>query len=107
MSIAVDISHSVAHPGDNVTLTCRLTGVQSDAVVEWVKHVTGSRPEVIATQKELTSLYSALRRYEVEVIVLGDVILYILNVYGRLDLKWILCVQCRFSFMLIAYYMLL
>lgn len=48
--VSVDISSALAHPGDNITLTCRATGLQPGDVIRWVKSVvvppTGSSSQI-------------------------------------------------------------
>jgi hypothetical protein len=104
LGLSVDISHGLAHVNENVTLTCRVTGALDPAMnLKWTKTVkVNGNEDLVATNDQLSPLYSTLAdtkdRYEVIVVSLTDVTLYILTIYrtyhsgtaAQKHLKWCL-----------------
>lgn len=95
--ISVGLSHNVTHPGDNVTLTCRVQGAQKETAVVWEKlPVTRSdvEREIIGRDDQLSEDYRKLTNYDIFVIELPHVVLSILTINSKFIILSSLSLGC-------------
>jgi hypothetical protein len=85
-TVSLDISHAIATPGTNVTVTCRPKGISDSALVKFNKIITHElnelASETISTQTVLELPYKNLGRFAVSKMTDGNETVYLLHIFG-------------------------
>ncbi len=86
VSVAIDISQSFAHPGDNVTVTCRVQEHGGNPVYFFKTvhgHDTEELIDLISADTTKLPPYATFPRYVVEMAETGETTLFMLHIYSK------------------------